>query len=357
MELSNTECRVHTFHSSNAVKGSTMKIIIFTFLLVSLAVQASDYSSMNPGPEKRFYESHGASVLRKQYPFFDGMPPGIPDNDVRRTDEWEANRYDIIKRNDKGECELLPMEKIVKNRLEARPYLRMMGPSLFRTTLGQLSKQCDGVFIGEIIDVGRLDDKDRAEIARGIALPVEITFQIKTNLFGSLSKESVTIPMLWMEYKESLPETGLRALVFYGQGYKIGLWDVAASKFEWIKPPPDPKSPPRMLFEDYSTSLRILKTPAIEKTYIETVNGYLQIFRKEKRSPIKYYAFLKPLVKSPIWRIRQDAREDMLRLLRYDGPEMFDLKIALDDPELMDFFKDYIRYIVFPARENPMTEK
>lgn len=350
MELSNTECRLHAFHSSNTVKGSAMKIIIFTFLLVSLAVQASDYSSMNLGPEKSFYESHGASALRKQYPFFDGMPPGIPDNDVRRTDEWEANRYDIIKRNDKGECELLPMEKIVKNRLESRPYLRMMGPSLFRTTLGQLSKQCDGVFIGEIIDVGKLDDKNRAEIARGIALFVDITFQIETNLFGSLPNEFVTIPMLWLEYKESLPKIGLRVLVLYGQGYNIGFWDVAASKFDWIKPPADPKSPPRMLFEDYSTSLRILKTPAIEKTYIEIVNGYLQIFRREKRSPIKYYEFLKPLVKSPVWRIRQDAREDMLLLLRHEGEDMFDLKVPLEDPELLTFYKDYINYILLPKR-------
>ena len=337
------------------MKESIMKITFKTSLLFLCLVEIFSVSADSIG--NRFYEVNKRSELRKHYPFFDGIPPDIPEDDIRRTDEWEAYSYSITQLNDKGERELLPKETIIKNRLEARPYMRMMGPSRFRTTLGQLSKQCDGVFIGEIIDVGKLDDKDRSEIARGIALSVEITFQIETNVLGSLSKEFVTIPMLWMEYKESLPEIGLRALVLYGQGYKIGLWDVAASKFEWIKPATDPKSPPRMLFEDYSTSLRILKTPEIEKAYIQTVNGYLQIFRKGKRSPIEYYAFLKPLVKSPIWHIRQDAREDMLSLLRHEGTEMFDLKLALDDPELMDFFKDYIRYIVIPAREKRMTEK
>ncbi len=357
MELQNSECRLPTLHSPQTMKGSIMKIMIFTFLLLSLAVLAGDYSLMSPSPEKRFYETHDVFELRAKYPFFDGIPPDIPEGDVRLTDEWEAYSYRIIKRNENGECELLPIEEIVKNRLEARPYYRMMGTSLFRTTLGQLSKQCDGIFIGEITDVGKLDDKDRAEIARGIALSVNITFQIERNLFGSFSKDSVTIPMVWMEYKESLPEIGIRVLVFYGQGYKIGLWNVAASKFDWIKPPTDPKSPPRMLFEDYSSSLRILKNPTIEKAYIETVNGYLQIFHEEKRSPVKYYEFLKPLVKSPIWRIRQDAKEDMLTLLRYEGVDMFDLKRALDDPELMDFFKDYIRYIVIPNHESRAKEK
>jgi len=337
------------------MKESIMKITIKTSLLFLFFIEVFAVSADSAG--NHCYEVNNRIELRKQYPFFDGIPPDISEDDVRRTDEWEAYSYSITKRNDKGERELLPKETIVKNRLEARPYYRMMGVSIFRTTLGQLSKQCDGVFIGEIIDVGKLDDKDRAEIARGIALSVEITFQIETNLFGSLSKETVTIPMLWMEYKENLPEIGLRVLVLYGQGYNIGFWDVAASKFEWIKPPTNPKLSPRMLFEDYSTSLRILKTPAIEKTYINTVHGYLQIFREEKRSPIKYYEFLKPLTKSPIWRIRQDAREDMLSLLRHEGADMFDLKQVLDDPELMEFFKDYIQYIVIPARENRMTEK
>lgn len=330
------------------MKETIMKVIIKTSLLFLFSIEV--FAGSTDSAENRFYEVNKRIELREHYPFFDGIPPGIPEDDIRRTDEWEAYSYSITKRNAEGERELLPKETILKNRLESRPYLRMMGPSLFRTTLGQLSKQCDGVFIGEIKDVGKLDDEDRAEIARGIAHFVDITFQIETNLFGSLSKESVTIPMLWMEYKESLPEIGLRVLVLYGQGYNIGFWDVAASKFEWIKPPADPKSTPRMLFEDYSTSLRILKTHAIEKTYIETVNGYLQIFRREKRSPIKYYEFLKPLVKSPVWRIRQDAREDMLLLLRHEGEDMFDLKVPLEDPELLTFYKDYINYILLPKR-------
>ncbi len=56
-----------------------------------------------------------------------------------------------------------------------------------------------------------------------------------------------------------------------------------------------------------------------------------------------------------VWRIRQDAREDLLRLLRF-APDEWDLNGLLDDPELMDIFKDFVRYIAIPDRERRQAE-
>jgi hypothetical protein len=78
---------------------------------------------------------------------------------------------------------------------------------------------------------------------------------------------------------------------------------------------------------------------------------------QEKRDPDKFYVFLRPLVNSPIWRIRQDAKEDLLWLWGELGPEHFDLKRVLDDPELdWDLGKDYVRYIAIPEREKRKAE-
>jgi len=294
--------------------------------------------------------------LRKVYPFFDGIPPDIPEEDIRRTDEWETGPYNITKHSASDELVLLSKPDITQNRLNARPY-SSIGCVLGYTTLGQLSKQCDGVFIGIMSNVKSEDISDKPDHRKGEAFFAKIKFQVETNLFGQISGDTVTIPMTWIDGKAQMPSEGLRMLVFYARGHKINFFDRAVRKFDWIKPQVESNEPPAMLFRDWNTSMRVLKTPEIEKAYIQTVNGYLQIFRKGKRSPIEYYAFLKPLVKSPIWHIRQDAREDMLSLLRHEGTDMFDLKLALDDPELMDFFKDYIRYIVIPAREKRMKEK
>lgn len=120
--------------------------------------------------------------------------------------------------------------------------------------------------------------------------------------------------------------------------------------FDWEKPPADPAALPAAPFKD-GPCLLFLDTPELSNAYIDVVSQYLQILRQEKRDPDRFYVFLRSLVRSPFLRIRQDAREDMLRLLGSYGPDRFDLKRAQADPELMDFFKDYIRYIAIPQRE------
>ena len=275
---------------------------------------------------------------------------------ISQRDEWDENTFDVAKRNEKNDLVPLSKAEITRNRVEARPYLRAFGLNWFLLTLGQLTKQCDGVFIGVMSNVKGIDEEDKLKLKRGIGLTMEIEFQVETNLFGSVPSATVTIPVLWCDGEEQVPEKGVRVLVFYAQGYTIDVWNKAVRKFDWEKPPAKTDAPPAMLLEKLSSSVRVLRTADLERTYIGTVDGYLRLLRREKRDPDKYYAYLRTLVKSPVWRIRQDAREDMLNLLGYYGPDRFDLQRALDDPELMDIFKDYIRYIAIPGREKRHAE-
>ena len=283
----------------------------------------------------------------------------VPDG-ISRGDEWDTKTYTVAKRSEKGELVPLSKAEITRGRIGARPYMRGEG-SRYIATLGQLTKQCDGIFVGKITEVKGIDETDKDSLKRGLARvdrPADITFLITTNLFGRLPSDTVTIPILWMEGKEQLPERGVKALVFYAKGYSIGVLDFSVNGFDWEKPPEKPDVSPSMLFKKESTSIRLLKTSELETTYIETVDGYLQLLRREERDPDKYYGFLRSLVKSPVWLIRQDAREDMLKLLGHRCPDRFDLERIPDDPELdWDLIKDYVRYVAVPDRENRKAEQ
>lgn len=280
---------------------------------------------------------------------------------ISRWDEWDGRLYDVARRDKDGEMVTLSRAEIMQNRLDARPFRCDFAGVHISTTLGQMVKQCDGVFIGKISNVGDLTDQDTAEMRQGFLLPVRLTFEVETNLFGCLPERHVTLSMKWYDYKEHVPEVGLKVMAFYARGasytftiIKTGsvVWtDYDITKFNWEKPPALSEAPPDVL-STVGSCIRILESDDMEEMYKETVGGYLQTLRLGNRDPVAYYSLLRSLVKSPVWRIRQDAKEDLLNLIRTPGLDGFDLKQVLNDPQLdWDLLKDYIRYAVVPARE------
>jgi hypothetical protein len=176
---------------------------------------------------------------------------------------------------------------------------------------------------------------------------------VETNLFGRIAGKSATIPMLWWDGREHTPTNGMRALVFYAKGFSIGMDSIDRQhySFDWEKPPEVPDAPLGIIWKDMS-NLRILDSPETENAYIEAVGGYLRLLRLEKRDPDRYYEFLRPLANSPVWQLRQDAKEDLLWLVGDRCPDRFDPARVLNDPEMdWDLLKDYARHIAIPARE------
>jgi hypothetical protein len=274
---------------------------------------------------------------------------------ISRADEWDVNIYRVAKREGNGDFVPLSKAEITRNRISASPYSRG-GSGRWATTLGQVVKQCDGVFIGEIIKAHYSTTGDEENVKSDYAVNVGLTFRVETNLFGRLPPTASIAPLRWEEGGKHAPHAGMKLMVFYARGCRVRNFDREPFGFDWEKPPADPAATPAVPL-DKSASIRILETPELEKSYIEAVDGYLRLLRREKRDPDKYYKFLTPLARSPVWRIRQDAREDLLRLLSYNGPDRFDLNQVLDDPEQMGIFKDYVRYVAFSERERRKAEQ
>jgi hypothetical protein len=158
--------------------------------------------------------------------------------------------------------------------------------------------------------------------------------------------------MLWVE--RPLPVKGMKLLCFYIRGHKYNVFDDNTWDFLWEKPPLVQRAPLQMMHE-YGGCVKIIDEPEVERVQVDLANAYLQILRREKRDPVKYYELLRSLVRSPVWRTRQDAREDLLNLLRRP-PDGWDLRPLADDPELAGIFRDYVRYVVIPKQEQGQTD-
>jgi hypothetical protein len=279
----------------------------------------------------------------------------VPDG-ISRGDEWDAKTYTVAKRNENGELVPLSRTEVTRSRMDARPYARMSVTALRAyTTLGQLAKQCDGIFIGELASLNM--EHARLQFQPEFLLgELGLTFRVETNLLGNLSSREAVFTMRWWESKTEAPKVGTRMMVFYARGFVFDLWNHSVNEFDQEKPIEKRGVPP--VVPNGSSGLRILDSSEAEKVYIEAVGGYLRLLRREERNPDKYYEFLRSLVKSPVWRIRQDAKEDLLKFWGRRGPEQFDLTRVLDDPELdWDLGKDYVRYVAIPGREKRKAEQ
>ena len=273
---------------------------------------------------------------------------------ISKEDEWDKRRYKVATRNENGEIVPLSRAEITQNRIANSPYRGDFLVIRGLSTFGQLIKQCDGVFVGAITEVQYPPGENEESIRDGIVPDIALTFRVETNLFGQVKEKLVTIPMRWWEGLEGhAPTNGMRLLVFYARGYTFRTlsFDNSPLGFDWVKPPEVPNVPPHVIMKEGSC-VRVLDPLETEKAYIEMLDGYLRLLRWEKRDPDKYYEFLRSLVNSPVWRIRLDAKEDLLWLLGYQCPKQFDLKCILNDPKLdWDLLKDYTRYISIPVRE------
>ena len=81
--------------------------------------------------------------------------------------------------------------------------------------------------------------------------------------------------------------------------------------------------------------------------YLAALEGYLRYRLIWKEHPEAYYAFLRGMLKSPVPRIKEDARCEILHLAR--SCPKFDLCQVLDDGAVDDGIKDYLRLIWVPG--------
>jgi hypothetical protein len=214
-------------------------------------------------------------------------------------------------------------------------------------TLGQLTKLCDWVFVGKVVDTQ--GSKVAAGAKEEFLGDVSVTLNIETNLFGRMWKKRIVVTPYWWETWR-VPKAGDRMLVFLAkERYDKYVSDVMEFDFDKAKLKGETSKGP-IVVQDCRGMIG-LGSAETERIFVAATEGYLQVLRRESRDAERYYALLRQLVLSPEYRIKEDARSDLLKFLR--SCPSFDLDRVLADENIDEGIKDYIRLILRPRRKPP----
>ncbi len=207
------------------------------------------------------------------------------------------------------------------------------------STLGVLCRISDAVIVGRIDQAGVSDTN---QFKRSIKIAVE------TNVFGRVPGLSVSVDAFWRLGLREL-SAGERALVFLS-GRLWGAEDYArARRWDFDVPSVPKDASGNFYLRGNDRNIVAVGGPEEERAYLDAVAGYMKCLRGTARDPEAYYLFLCGLMKSSIPRIREDARQDMLYLIR--SRQEIDLDRILKDGNIDEGIKDYVRLYWKPWRE------
>lgn len=198
------------------------------------------------------------------------------------------------------------------------------------SSLGVLCRISNAVIVGRIEHAGM---SGASQFKRCFEIAVE------TNIFGRVPGESVSVDAFWRSGLREL-HAGERAVVFLSRRWwepedyaRARRWD-----FEVTPVPEDLSGNFHLRSND--RNIITVSGPEEERAYLDAVAGYIRCLHNKSKDLETYYLFLCGLMKSTIPRIRDDARQDMLHLIR--SSQDIDLDRILHD-DIDDGIKDYVR--------------
>ena len=213
-------------------------------------------------------------------------------------------------------------------------------------TLGQLVKLCDSVSVAEVVEV---EDTGSNMVPKRLVPNVKVTVKAETNLLGHLDRGGLPLTVQWWDRKR-LPQKGDRWLVFVTrEDHRINMFDAMKWDFDKTKARGEVKDAEFVLGQ--SRGAIDLSDSKTESGLLAATMGYLQNLRQQKWNAEAYYAHLRELVLSPNQRIKDDAKIDLLNFLR--TCPSFDLNRVLEDKNVDDGIKEYVRLILLPSRQPP----
>jgi len=235
-------------------------------------------------------------------------------------------------------------QKEIRERINKKlPYNNDASGSL--GTLGQLTKLCDWVFVGKVVDAK--GNKVAAGAKEEFLGEVSVTLNIETNLFGQTRNKRIVVTPNWWETWR-VPKAGDRMLVFLAkERYDEYVFDVIKFDFDKARFKGETNKGPIVVRE--CRGMIGLGSAETERIFVAATEGYLQVLRRESRDAERYYALLRQLVLSPEYRIKEDARSDLLKFLR--SCPSFDLDRVLADENIDEGIKDYVRLYLKPRQE------
>lgn len=238
----------------------------------------------------------------------------------------------------------LAPEQIEKNQMQAR--IRMKLPYTARGdymlgSLGQLSKLCDWVVIGKIVSV-------KQDLCEERHAPTLVTLNVETNLYGKVSGNQITVHLDWWESRIIPYRKNDRALVFISkENYGQIPYDALMLDFDKNKSGCSSFDLPVVVGGE--RGFIMLDGGGLEKELLTAVDGYLTTMRREKRERKAVYTVLRKLVLSSVDRVRDDARSDIVVLLRQTP--LNEIKEVLADTNIDNDIKEYVRLVLIPDGE------
>lgn len=244
------------------------------------------------------------------------IPPELQASSLRT--EEESQRHELYK-------------KIKKN----MPYKGDLSKT--SSPLGALCKVSDAIIIGHVV---------QPEVSGSNQNSTKFTIKSDTNIFGKVSGSSVSVEVLGHSGLCKL-NGGERVIAFLSRN-AARLFE--ASKWEFNAPPVEENVLENLRLRGDGRGIIIINSAEEEKAYLDSVAGYIRYLRKENKDFEKYYQFLCGQMKSPYFRIKEDARRDMLDLIK--SYPSIDLDRVLKDDNVDNGIKDYVRLILKPWKEN-----
>lgn len=211
-------------------------------------------------------------------------------------------------------------------------------------TLGQLVKLCDSVSFVKVVDI---EDVGSKSATKRLVPKIKLTINAETNLLGHLDRDGLSLIVQWWDRKR-LPQKGDRWLVFITrEDQEINMFNAMKWDFDKTKVRGELKDTAFVLGQ--SRGAIDLSDSKTESRLLAATTGYLQNLRQQKWDADKYYALLRELVLSPDQRIKDDAKTDLVNFLR--SCPAFDLERVLEDKNVDDGIKDYVRLVLLPPRQ------
>jgi len=244
------------------------------------------------------------------------------------------------------------------------------------TTLGVLSRYSENIVVGKITDAWTEDEGGkRVDRNRGGWFQ-KIEFSAKTNILGQVSSPSIKLNYKWQGLGDGSLKSGENAIVFLSGKQAVNLMmEVAYEEgtlfsrpaepalaeknppkggsaiWAWIRglPSSAKKAPPKDLYL-LGQERGVITFDGEDELdeYLTVLSGYLRYLPDRKENPEAYYMFLRSLLKSSNPRIKEDARSDLLYLVRL-CPE-FDVNLVLNDEAVDDWIKNYLRLVWIPLQ-------
>lgn len=245
--------------------------------------------------------------------------------------------------------------------VHALPYHNMDVKDACRyLTLGQLIKLSDSVSVVKVVDVEDVGpESEPKKLASGLnklmmgAEPnrqvpnLKVTISAETNLLAHLDLHDLPLTVYWWDRKR-IPQKGDRWLAcIMREDTSINMFGAMMWNFDKTKFRGTPKD--SLLITGQSRGAIDLFDAETERALLAAATGYLMNLRRQKWDAENYYSLLRGLIRSPVTRIQDDAKIDLLDFLR--TCPSFDLNRVLEDDTMDDGIKEYLRLIPQPSRQ------